>query len=142
MTSLLLLRADRSLFDQDTDIAALVACSGGHPRELLRLLKLCCEFADTLIDAKVVQRAIDQLAADYRYFLKPADYTLLAAIDADPAQAGNDDVAQALLHRLALMQYNDGQWRHSHPVVRGLEGYKIAAKALAQAQFDAGFAKY
>ena len=140
LTSLLLLRADRSLFDQDTDIAALVACSGGHPRELLRLLKLCCEFADTLIDAKVVQRAIDQLAADYRYFLKPADYTLLAAIDADPAQAGNDDVAQALLHRLALMQYNDGQWRRSHPVVRGLAGYRIAAKALAQAQFDAGFA--
>jgi hypothetical protein len=31
-----------------------------------------------------------------------------------------------LLHRLALLQYNDGTWRRSHPVVRTLEGYQMA----------------
>jgi hypothetical protein len=30
------------------------------------------------------------------------------------------------LHRLALLQYNDGKWRRSHPVVQTLEGYKLA----------------
>lgn len=133
LTKLLLLRADRSLFSTDEDVAALVAHSGGHPRELLKLIKLCCEFADDQIDATVVQRAIAQLAAEYRYFLKPADYDLLANIDATPEQGGNDEAAQHLLHRLALMQYNDGTWRRSHPVVRTLEGYQLAWTAL-QAQ--------
>jgi len=130
LRKLLLLRADCSLFATDEDVATLVEHCGGHPRELLRLLKLCCEFADDRIDGHVVQRSIAQLAADYRYFLKPADYALLAGIDATPEQGGNDEAAQHLLHRLALMQYNDGAWRRSHPVVRTLEGYKLAFAAL------------
>lgn len=130
---LLLRRAARSLFASDGDIENLVKHCGGHPRELLRLLKLCCEVADGHIDAQVVDRAVAQLASDYRYFLKPADYTLLATIDTTPEQGGNDEVAQGLLHRLALMQYNDGTWRYSHPVVRTLEGYKLAHQALAAA---------
>lgn len=130
LTKLLLLRADRSLFVSDEDVANLVEHCGGHPRELLRLLKLCCEFADARIDSRVVQRSIAQLAADYRYFLKPADYALLASIDNTPEQAGNDETAQHLLHRLALLQYNDGAWRRSHPVIRMLEGYGLAKKAL------------
>ena len=127
LQDLLLRRADRNLFNSDADIKRLVEYCGGHPRELLRLLKLCCEFADDNIDAAVVERAIGQLASDYRYFLKPADYALLKMIDTDPAHGGNDEQAQQLLHRLALLQYNDGTWRRSHPVVRGLEGYALAA---------------
>jgi hypothetical protein len=49
-----------------------------------------------------------------------------AAIDTNPAHDGNDDRAQELLHRLVLLQYNDGKWRRSHPVVQTLEGYKLA----------------
>jgi hypothetical protein len=126
MRRLLLLRADRCLFASDAEVDRLVEFSGGHPRELLRLLKLCCEVADDVIDAGVVQTAIEKLAADYRYFLKPADYALLKTIDSNPVDGGNDEQAQELLHRLALLQYNDGTWRRSHPVVRTLEGYGAA----------------
>ena len=126
MRQLLLLRADRCLFASDAEVDRLVEFSGGHPRELLRLLKLCCELAEDRIDASVVQTAIQKLAADYRYFLKPADYALLRTIDSNPVDAGNDEQAQQLLHRLALLQYNDGTWRRSHPVVRTLEGYGVA----------------
>ncbi|MCX5959561.1 MAG: ATP-binding protein [Cyanobacteria bacterium] len=126
MRRLLLLRADRRLFASDAEVDRLVEFSGGHPRELLRLLKLCCELAEDRIDASVVQTAIEKLAADYRYFLKPADYALLKTIDSNPVDGGNDEQAQELLHRLALLQYNDGTWRRSHPVVRTLEGYGAA----------------
>ncbi len=126
MRRLLLLRADRCLFASDAEVDRLVEFSGGHPRELLRLLKLCCELAEDRIDASVVQTAIEKLAADYRYFLKPADYGLLKTIDSNPVDGGNDEQAQELLHRLALLQYNDGTWRRSHPVVRTLEGYGAA----------------
>ncbi len=133
LSELLLLRADSSLFASGADIARLVEHCGGHPRELLRLLKLCCEVVEETIDGSVVQRAIDQLAAEYRYFLKPADYALLVDIDRTPEQGGNDEAAQQLLHRLALMQYNDGRWRRSHPVVRTLEGYQLALAAASAA---------
>ena len=126
MRRLLLLRADRCLFASDAEVDRLVEFSGGHPRELLRLLKLCCELAEDRIDASVVQTAIEKLAADYRYFLKPADYALLKTIDSNPADGGNDEQAQQLLHRVALLQYTDGTWRRSHPVVRTLEGYGAA----------------
>lgn len=133
LRELLLRRADRSLFEAgeegDRQIDRLVEACGGHPRELLRLLKLCCEMADERIDTGVVDRGIAQLASEYRRFLKPEDYTLLAAIDADPVHGGNGDRAQDLLYRLALLEYNDGSWRRSHPVVRTLEGY-VQAKAL------------
>lgn len=132
LTQLLLKRADPRVFATSADVACLVEHCGGHPRELLRLLKLSCEMADDRIDAAVVQRAIAQLAADYRYFLKPADYATLASVDHHPEQPGNDEGAQQLLHRLALMQYNDGTWRRSHPVVRTLEGYRLAKAALEQ----------
>ena len=125
MRRLLLLRADRCLFASDADVERLVEFSGGHPRELLRLLKLCCELADDQIDAAVVQTAIEKLAADYRYFLKPTDYALIKAIDINPAYRNNEEQAQGLLDRLAMLQYNDGA-RRSHPVVRTLEGYALA----------------
>ena len=131
LTELLLRRADRGLFASDADIQSLVEHCGGHPRELLRLLKFCCEYADQRIDAEVVYKAIAQLASDYRYFLKAQDYRRLAEVDASPTQDGNEADDQELLHRLALMQYNDGTWRYSHPVVRTLEGYKAAKAALA-----------
>jgi hypothetical protein len=135
LRELLLLRAARRLFEEgdagDAQIRHLIAHCGGHPRELLRLLKLCCEWADERIDAPVVERAIEQLASEYRRFLRPEDYTLLATLDANPVHGGNDERAQGLLYRLALLEYNDGSWRRSHPVVRRLEGYRLAQAALA-----------
>ena len=49
-------------------------------------------------------------------------YTLLATLDANPVHGGNDERAQGLLYRLALLEYNDGSWRRSHPVARRLFG--------------------
>jgi hypothetical protein len=137
LRKLLLQRADRGLFETgsagEAQIDRLVAASGGHPRELLRLLKLCCEVADDLIDAVVVGKAIAQLASEYRRFLEPEDYAALARIDADPVHGGNDERAQSLLYRLALLEYNDGGWRRSHPVIRELDGYRLAAQKLVEA---------
>lgn len=134
MRGILLLRADRSLFASDADIDRLVEHSGGHPRELLVLLKLGCEFTegDTL-DADHIESAIKQLASEYRRFLEPDDYALLARIDNDEIHAGNDERTRRLLYNLALLEYNDASWRRSHPVVRTLEGYQRARAALPSA---------
>jgi len=127
LRNILLRRADRALFAQDSEIKGIIENSGGHPREMLRLLKLCCEYAeDDVIDATTVQTAIKQLASEYRRFLEPEDYTLLARIDKNQAHVGNDKRTRNLLYNLALLEYNDGSWQRSHPVVRLLDGYALA----------------
>lgn len=130
MREILLLRADRSLFASDTEIDSLIEHSGGHPREILRLLKLCCEFSEqNSIDHATVELAVNQLASEYRRFLEPQDYQLLKCIDQDKIHSGNDERTKKLLYNLALLEYNDGSWRRSHPVVRRLEGYRLADPA-------------
>jgi hypothetical protein len=127
LRSILLKRADRSLFAGDPEIERIIEHCGGHPREMLRLLKLCCEFAEgEQIDATTVDAAVKQLASEYRRFLEPEDYALLAQIDRDPVHGGNDERTRKLLYDLALLEYNDGSWRRSHPAVRTLEGYARA----------------
>jgi hypothetical protein len=133
MRDILLKRADRILFESDQDVERLVAMSGGHPRELLRLLQLCCEFADERIDADVVSQAVGQLASEYRRLLEPDDYARLVQIDRGPKDVGNDEKTRHLLYCLALLEYNDGTWRRSHPVIRTLEGYR-RAEAVPQAE--------
>lgn len=130
LTALLEKRADPAAFASPDLFDRLIEMSGGHPRELMRLLKLCCEFAGSRIEAADVESAIDALAADYRMFLEPEDYRLLANIDqAGGEHLGNDARTCKLLHRLALLAYNNGSWRETHPVVRTLEGYKKAHAA-------------
>jgi hypothetical protein len=127
MRKILLQRAAHSLFASDAEVDKLVESSGGHPRELLRLLKLACEVADDKIDARAVSEAVRLLAASYRYFLEPEDYVALAQADRHNTHLGNDERTRKLLYQLALLAYNDGSWRSSHPVVRTLEGYVRAA---------------
>jgi hypothetical protein len=132
MRDMLLRRAAESLFDDNAPIDALVSACGGHPRELLRLLKLCCEFSDgRQITAAVAERAIGALAAEYRRFLEPEDYAHLANIDVNSVHTGNDERTRALLYNLALLEYNEGSWRRSHPVIRRLDGYTDARSRLA-----------
>lgn len=139
MREMLLRRAARTLFDDEKPIEELVSSCGGHPRELLRLLKLCCEFSDgAQITAGVVERAIGALAAEYRRFLEPEDYEHLVKIDLSSVHTGNDERTRKLLYNLALLEYNDGAWRHSHPVVGRLDGYRAARQRYAAAAAAAG----
>jgi energy-coupling factor transporter ATP-binding protein EcfA2 len=131
MQKMLLLRADVSLFSSQAEIDRIIEASGGHPREMLRILKSCCEFAElNVVTGDIVNDAIKLLASDFRRFLEEADYALLAKIDQNPTHTGNDERTRKLLYNLALLEYNDGGWQRSHPAVRTLEGYQAAKSAI------------
>lgn len=130
MRELLLRRAAPELFQNNEVINHLIALSGGHPRELLHLLRLCCEHADDVIGPTELEQAANQLAADFRRSLTKEDYELLVQIDAESSHQGTSEQTQKLLSQLALMEYNDGSWRRSHPAVRLLEGYQQAKQRL------------
>ena len=132
MRAMLLNRANRSLFASDAEIDQLVEFSGGHPRELMSLLQLACEYSEShKLDAEAVEKAIAQRASDFRRFLSAKDYKLLVATDLSQEHDGNDSDTWNLMYRLALLEYNDGSWRHSHPVIRRLDGYQKQLLASA-----------
>lgn len=124
LRQLIFQRADPQLFDSQETVDYLVKYSGGCPRELLHLLEYAYQAAENdVFDMAAAQAAVKGLATDYRYWLKPEDYALLARIDRNEIDGENDARAQVLLYNLALLEYNSF-WRRSHPVVRLLEPYR------------------
>ncbi len=119
-------RAAESLFDSVETAKYLIEYSGGHPRDLLRLIGYAFGFAEgEKFDRVSAEKAVKQLAMDYRRILDTKDYPLLYEIDRSPLGqvSHNSDQAQSLLYNLALLEYNDYWWK-SHPVVRTLKEYQ------------------
>ena len=124
MQQMLLRRADACLFDAGVAEHLAEAC-GGHPRELLRLLLYAFLRAEGgRFSASSAQRAIRDLASDYRRILRPVDYRTLARVDAGEEVDG--DRLNSLLYNSALLEYNNF-FRRSHPVVRTTGEYRRAA---------------
>lgn len=135
MRQILAGRIDLQVFSDPNSIDKIIAYSGGHPRELLRILGLACELTDNdSISPATLERAADKLADEFRYWLAPEDYAFLAATDhAQGAFLGMDQRSSNLLWRLALLQYNNGSWRLSHPLLRRLPEYQKALATQAAA---------
>ena len=128
-------RAATSLF-KDGVAERLIKYSGGHPRDLLRLVQSAFSFAKgPQFDLASTDRAVNQLASDYRRILDPEDYELLARIDQYPNNPAHSDRARHLLYNLALLEYNDYYWR-SHPVIRTSESYRSASRSLRRSPDD------
>lgn len=126
-------RVPEYLFDTEATVDKLICYSGGHPRDLLRLLNVAINYADDeIIDAASAKKAIKQVANEYRRFIHSEDYARLVAIDQHPETPDDftDQQSSDMLYNLILLEYNDYFWK-SHPVITTLSGYK---KALEQAQ--------
>lgn len=130
MRDVLYRRAARTLFDSGV-ADLLIDRSGGHPRDLLRLLQSAFRHAEKdRFDEASARAAIREAATDFRHFLDAEDYALLAKIDSRSNTPPHNDRARSLLHNLALLEYNDFYCR-SHPVIREIDAYVAAKKALA-----------
>ena len=132
MREMLHRRAAPDLFD-DGVADILVEYSGGHPRDLLRLLHAAFLYTEHGRFAKAsVERAVREAATDFRRFLGREDYELLAKIDfAQSEQALPNDSKRTrdLLYNLALLEYNNFYWR-SHPVIRTIDAYEAARRVI------------
>lgn len=129
------------LFDATGTLDYLIRYSGGHLRDLLRLLNVAINHADAEhIDQTAAERAVQEVANDYRRFINSGDYERLVAIDNAPDAPDDftDAESSAMLYNLILLEYNNYFWK-SHPVITTLPGYKKAAEAAkATGDSDAG----
>ncbi|MFH1136328.1 MAG: ATP-binding protein [Pseudomonadota bacterium] len=129
LRKLIFRRADKTLFDSRRTVDYLIEYSGGSPRELLRLLHYTYQNADNdKFDRPAAEKAVRQLAVDYRRILDHDDYPLLCRIDRAGEEA-NSDQARRLLFNLALLEYNSFWWK-SHPVIRTLPAYQHCLEGL------------
>lgn len=132
LRELVLKRCHHSLFASTTDLDRLIEWSGGHIRDLLRLLRFACMAAfGSLIDARAVSAAMQRLGADYRNRITEEQYLALVKIDLKRTNVGTHQLLSELVAAGALLEYNAGSWRQSHPVIRTLAGYDHALKQVA-----------
>jgi hypothetical protein len=112
-------------FSDTTVVDSLVAASGGHPRDLLRLVNLCFQETDSApINSSIASTAIRRLANDYSRLLSPEDYGFLYSMDNAPKnETVVTDQSRRLLFDLCLLEYNDYWWQ-SHPVIQTLPAYQ------------------
>lgn len=130
LVSLIEKRMPLALFDSLNTVHYLVRHSGGHPRDLLRLVHECFALVDDgRISRTVAERAVRNLAADYQRSVHQSDWSDLVAIDL--SQGTDTDATEnrrRLLYSLVLLEYNNFWWS-SHPLVRTLGGYQRALAA-------------
>jgi len=120
-------RVRESLFDGPATVDLLIAHSGGHPRDMVRLLEYAFESSvrEKRVHRSAAERAVHLLATDYKRKLDPDDYDLLVEIDRHPDEQEQSERMRDLLWNQAALEYNSFWWR-SHPVIRTLPGYREA----------------
>ena len=128
MRELALRRVPEQLFDEVDTLDYLIHYSGGHPRDLLRLLNRAINHADKeYIDHAAAEKAVQEVANEYRRLINDKDYTRLVQIDLHPDAPDDftDQQSNKLLNNLALLEYSDYFWK-SHPLITSLPGYEKA----------------
>ncbi len=101
-------RVSSELFEDQPTIDYLIEYSGGHVRDLIRLLMYALREAQgRLITRDMAEEAIRQLATDYRRLIEQDDYQLLVEIDLAPEDfAPISDKTRRMLYDLVLLEYN------------------------------------
>jgi hypothetical protein len=136
LISLVSKRMPLDFFDNKETLRYLVRNSGGHVRDLLRLVRACFARLDHApISRAVAEAAVRDVSSEYQRLVTGSDWADLARIDlAKGEERDRTPDRLRMLYDLVLLEYNNYWWR-SHPLVRGLPSY---AKALKTASAQAG----
>ena len=131
MRRIILNRCHYSLFDKVETLDALIDYSGGHLRDALRLLTYACSELDgPHFELATIDAAASRMASDFRDWLQVKHYPVLVAEDQKLSNLGGADDINKLIEDGALLVYNSGTWRKTHPVIPLLAGYQHALQAL------------
>lgn len=109
-----------AIFTKPEDsLREVILNSGGHLRDLLRLLQYALGQTDDRIQPKNVEYAVNRLMTDYEMVVKDAHYDLLVKVYREQS-APNDAVSQKLIYNNVILVYQkeDGtEWKDVHPAV-------------------------
>lgn len=108
------------LFAAPTILEQLIELSGGSMRDLLRLIRLATDTAETTIKDSDINRAIAMLVKDYDRLLKQEFIPLLQTVNnSKNIVADKDKLYEQLLHLRLVHEYENGtRWADLHPALR------------------------
>lgn len=129
MQDMLASRLDLEALFEDGAVDELIAASGGHPRELLRLIHYALDFVEEPpIPCLAAERAVRKLVNDYDRSIPEEHWPLLARVHR-LRKVQNDSTHQLMLFNLSVLEYqNEKRWCDVHPAVQRLDQFQAALK--------------
>ncbi|MGK7875540.1 MAG: hypothetical protein AB4426_20245 [Xenococcaceae cyanobacterium] len=100
-------------------IKELISASGGHLRDLMKLISYACNETDEKIQPDHAERAINRLVRDYEKVIRDDEYShvITAYQTQDPP---NNEINQKLIYNNVILVYREAdetEWKDVHPAV-------------------------
>jgi hypothetical protein len=119
-----------TLFENGTT-DQLIKASGGHPRELMRLVQDAVLFVDEPpVTRLAVRKAFRRLVNGYDRSIPEEHWPKLARVYRDQ-KVKNDEAHQLMLFNLSVLEYqNEARWCDVHPAILELPQFKAELERL------------
>lgn len=100
-------------------VDALIQASGGHLRDLMKLIGYACSETDDRIHPEHAQRAINRLTRDYERAIRDEEYEHIIKTykTQDPP---NNEINRKLIYNNVILVYEEAdasEWKDVHPAV-------------------------
>jgi DNA polymerase III delta prime subunit len=131
------------VFESEAVLLRLCEMSGGHVRDLLRLVRTAFDYIDELpLTKEAVDLAITGTRDTYRRSVEDEkEWKVLAQVSRDNILSGEAVIYRKLLFSRCILQYaflganEDGEadlliWYDVHPLIRGIQQFESALKNL------------
>lgn len=107
-----------AIFEDSGLVRRLVEMSGGHVRDLLRLVRYAFDYTDERVGPAQVERACRRLINEYDRLVRDRDLPLLHRVHQE-RHAPTDAEFSPLLFNLLVLEYCNGEpWADVHPAVQ------------------------
>lgn len=118
-----------AVFDSAALVDELVKMSGGHVRDLLRLVRYVFDYAESRVNSGHVELGIRKLVNEYDFLIKDGDLPLLQQVH-HTKRVPNDEAHALLLYNLLVLEYRNGErWADVHPAVQAARKFREAKPA-------------
>ena len=133
------LSLETELFDTEETLKRLCLMSGGHVRDLMKMMREAVNQTQNLpITAKAAQRAITKERNVYRKTPGQDEWSILAKVSISH-RILNEEKHRSLLFNRCILEYryfdDEGEmqpWYDVHPLIKGIQEFKEAVADLPQ----------
>jgi len=113
-----------AIFEDGDLVRRLVEMSGGHVRDLLRLVRYAFDYTDERVGPAQVERAVRRLINEYDRLVRDRDLPLLHQVHRE-RRAPTDADFSLLLFNLLVLEYCNGEpWADVHPAVQATRKFE------------------
>ncbi|MCC3407081.1 MAG: AAA family ATPase [Microcoleus sp. PH2017_10_PVI_O_A] len=128
------------IFESREELLELAKASGGHVRQLIRMMRTACLTASTNGNAKItaddVIYAVKQEQFNFERIIPQNHYPVLAETCLTK-NITKDDVGQLMLFNTSVLEYNGkNRWNYPNPVVKQNEEFQKALRDASQSNVN------